>query len=138
MDRFKKSDWVVGIGAIILFVSVFLEWFKVSGGAGVPGFSLKIGISGWDASKLTILIFLFALAAIAIVVLSVADVDLSAIPVPMSVIVMALGGVSLLIVILRIIIHQTGLGISYGIFVSLVAAAAVLVGGFLMQRESAY
>lgn len=138
MDRFDKSDWVTGIGGLVLLISVFLEWFKVSGGAAIPGFSLNIGISGWDATKLTILIFLFALAAIAVVVLRVADVDLSMIPIPMSIVVMALGGVSLLIVILRLVIHQSGLGISYGIFVALIAAAAVTVGGFLMRQDEGY
>jgi hypothetical protein len=135
MDRVKTSDWLVGIGGLVLLISMFLEWFKVKGLGGVPGFSMNIGISGWDATKLCILIFIFSLAFMAVVVLRVMDVDLSAIPIPMSVVVMALAGISLLIIILRIFIHQSGLGVSYGIFVSLVAGAVVLAGGILMQRE---
>jgi hypothetical protein len=137
-DRIQPSDWVAGIGGLILFISIFLEWYKVKGLGGVTGFSLNIGISGWDATKLTIFIFLFALAAMAVVGLRIADVDLSAIPVPMGIIVMGLGGVSLLIIVIRVFIKQSGLGVSYGIFVSLIAAAAVLVGGVLMQREEVY
>lgn len=128
-ERVQVSDWVSGIGAIILLISVFLEWYKVS----VMGFSA--GGSGLDATKLCIIIILAALAAIAIVILRIADVDLDAIPVPMSFVMMGLGGISALIVILRILIHQKGLGVSYGIFISLVASAAVIVGGVLMQRE---
>jgi hypothetical protein len=135
MDRVKTSDWLVGIGGLVLLISVFLEWFHVKGLGGITGFSVKVGVSGWDASKLTILIFLFALACMAVVVLRVLQVDLSVIPVPLSLIVMGLAGISLLIIILRIFIHQSGLGVSYGIFVSLVAGAVLLAGGILMQRE---
>jgi hypothetical protein len=135
MDRVKTSDWLVGIGSLVLLISVFLEWFKVKGLGGVSGFSLNIGISGWDATKLCILIFLFSLLTIAVVVIRVLDVDLSAIPIPMSLVVIGLAAISLLIVILRIFIHQSGLGVSYGIFVSLVAGGVVLAGGILMQRE---
>ena len=135
-ERVQPSDWVTGIGGLILLISIYLDWYNV--GFGVSGFGGSVGISGWNATKLTLIIFLLALVAITVVVLRVVDVDLSAIPIPMSVVVMACGGVSLLIVILRILIKQTGLGLSYGIFVSLIAAAAVLVGGVLMQREDAY
>ena len=135
MDRVKTSDWLVGIGSLVLLISVFLEWFKVKGLGGVAGFSMNIGISGWDATKLSILIFIFSLAAIAVVVLRILEVDLSAIPIPMSLVVMGLAGISLLIIILRIFIHQSGMGVSYGIFVSLVAGAVVLAGGVMMQRE---
>ena len=135
MDRVKTSDWLVGIGSLGLLISVFLEWFKVKGLGGVAGFSMNIGISGWDATKLSILIFIFSLAAIAVVVLRILEVDLSAIPIPMSLVVMGLAGISLLIIILRIFIHQSGMGVSYGIFVSLVAGAVVLAGGVMMQRE---
>lgn len=131
-ERVQLSDWVAGIGAIILFISVFLDWFKFS----INGLGMSVGgASGVDASKLCYLIVLFALAAMAIVVLRIVDVDLSMIPVPMAVVAMILGGISLLIVILRMVIHQDFLSLSYGIFVSLVAAVAVVVGGFLMQRE---
>jgi len=135
MDRVKTSDWLVGIGNLVLLISVFLEWFKVKGLGGVAGFSMNIGISGWDATKLSILIFIFSLAAIAVVVLRILEVDLSDIPIPMSLVVMGLAGISLLIIILRIFIHQSGMGVSYGIFVSLVAGAVVLAGGVMMQRE---
>jgi hypothetical protein len=134
MDRVKTSDWLVGIGGLVLLISVFLEWFHFKGITGLIGVSVG-GPSGWSATKLCILIFLFALACMAVVVLRVLQVDLSVIPVPLSLIVMGLAGISLLIIILRIFIHQSGLGVSYGIFVSLVAGAVLLAGGILMQRE---
>jgi hypothetical protein len=135
-ERVQPSDWVTGIGGLILFISVFLDWFKISfGGIGVGGVG---GASGVDATKLCYLIVLLALIVIAVVVLRVVEVDLDAIPIPMSVVVMAAGGLSLLIIIVRMVIHQDFLSLSYGIFVSLVAAIAVVVGGVLMQREDMY
>ncbi|MBU4178645.1 MAG: hypothetical protein KKB90_10575 [Actinobacteria bacterium] len=132
-ERVQPSDWVTGIGGFILFISVFLDWFKFSiGGLGMSGVG---GASGVDATKLCYLIALLALVVIAVVVLRIVEVDLDAIPVPMSVVVMAAGGLSLLIVVLRMVIHQDFLSLNYGVFISLVAAIAVLVGGVLMQRE---
>lgn len=135
-DRVMPSDWVTGIGALILFISIFLSWYSYEG----------IGGSGWDATKLTIIPLLCSLAAIAIVVLRIVDVDMSAIPVPMAFIVIGLGGLSTLIVLIRLLIKPSiGVGpvkftpgLSYGIFISLLAAIAVLVGGILMQREEMY
>ncbi len=135
-DRVQVSDWVTGIGGLVLFISIWLDWFKAAGFGGIYGGS--VGLSGMQASKLCLLILLFSLIAIAVVVLRIVEVDLDAIPVPMSAVVMAAGGLSLLIVVLRMIIHQDFLSLSYGIFVALIAAIAVVVGGVLMQREDMY
>ncbi len=135
-DRVQPSDWVTGIGGLFLFISIWLDWFKV--GLGLPGYGGSVGLSGMSATKLCLLILLFALIAIAVIVLRIMEVDLDAIPVPMSVVVMAAGGLSLVIVILRMVIHQEFLSLSYGIFIALIAAIAVVVGGVLMQREDMY
>jgi len=134
-ERVQPSDWVTGIGGLVLFISIWLDWFKVGFG-GVYGAS--VGASGMTATKLCLLILLFSLIAIAVVVVRILEVDLDAIPVPMSLVVMAAGGLSLLIVVLRMIVHQDFLSLSYGIFVALIAAIAVVVGGVLMQREDMY
>ena len=135
-ERVQPSDWVVGIGGLILFISIWLDWFKVS--LGMPGYGGSVGLSGMSATKLCLLILLFALIAVAVVILRVVEVDLDAIPVPMAVVVMAAGGLSVLIVVLRMVIHQDFLSLSYGIFIALIAAIAVVVGGVLMQREEMY
>jgi len=137
-ERIQTSDWIAGIGSLILLISVFLEWYHVGGSVG--GFGFKVGVSGWDGTKLAILVFLASLAGLAIVVLRVVEVDLSMIPVPISVIMLGLGGVSALIVLIRILIkpHSAGVSISYGIIVAFLAAIAVAVGGALMLREEAY
>lgn len=135
-ERVQPSDWVAGIGALILLISVFLSWYSVSG----------IGISGWDGTKWSILVLLCAMGAIAIVVLRVVDVDLGALPFPIAYVMLGLGGLSTLIVVLKILLRPGGsllgavyrVGISYGIFVSLIASVAVLVGGILMMREEPY
>ncbi|MDD5748417.1 MAG: hypothetical protein PHP64_05150 [Actinomycetota bacterium] len=136
-DRLQKSDWVSGIAALVLLISVFLEWYHVGGGYGTFGF--KVGASGWDATNLSIIVFLISLVAIAIVVLRVVGVDLSAIPVPMSVVLLALGGISTLIVLIRIVFRPHGVGvtasISYGIIVAFLASIVVAIGGALRLRE---
>lgn len=135
MDRIKVSDWISGIGGILLFISVFLEWFNIS----YQGFTVKgTGASGWDATKLSLILILSAIVIMGIVVLRILDIDLSVIPVPMSLIIMALGAICCLIVVLRIFIHQDFLGVSYGIFISLAATVAVIAGGAVMQREGMY
>ena len=132
-ERISVPDWVAGIASLILLISVFLEWYHVG------AFGFRAGGSGWDATKLAILVFLMALASIAIVALRIAQFDLSMIPIPIGVILLGLGGLSALIVLIRIIIRPGGggitLSVSYGIFIALLAAIAVAVGGAMMIRE---
>ena len=62
-------------------------------------------------------------------------------PIPEALVVMVLGGLSVIFVLIRIIAKPNGAGIvhvgyAFGIFLTLIAAAVVTLGGFLKNSES--
>lgn len=123
MNRLGLTDWLVGLGGGLLFISVFLGWFNYRGHL----------VGGFDATKLTVPILLFGLALIAMVVLRAREADFNAVPV--AVLVIGMGVLALLVIFLRLFVHQKELGVSYGIFISLVAGAIVVLGGVRMLKE---
>jgi hypothetical protein len=126
----SRATWIAAGGALILFISVFLSWY----GASVAGFS--VSVNGWDAVDLAKLVALLALIALGVCLIELFMPAVS-LPVPASLIVIACGGLSVLCVLLKILDKPgSGLGLKYGIFVALIAAAATTYGGYLKMQEA--
>jgi hypothetical protein len=113
---------LAGAGAAVLLVSLFLRWFSDEGFAQ----------SGWDAHDGDRLVALFAVVALAVVGLEVFGSQL-ALPVERADLLAACGVLSLLVVVLRLL-DQSRFG--PGIWLALVASAAVTAGG-LLERGAA-
>ena len=127
----SRATWIAAGGALVLFISVFLSWYGVS----VAGFSVTA--SGWDAVDLAKFVALLALIVIAVIVIEL-FVPTVTLPLPASLIIIACGGLSVLCVLLKIIDKPgSGLGLKYGIFVALIAAAVTTYGGYLKMQEAA-
>jgi hypothetical protein len=150
-----RSVLVSGIGAIVLLVSVFLNWYSatVSVSGGLAGFGGRsASASGWDTTDVAKLVALLALVAIAAwaIELFVPDVTL---PVPAWMIAGGAGALAVLLVLFRIIskphgAHSTSIslpnvqihvdvGTSFGIWLALVAAIATVAGAYLRMNEPA-
>jgi hypothetical protein len=114
------SRWLAGGGALVLLISLFLDWF------GTAGYSE----TGWDALDGDKLVGLFALVALVLVGLELFGATIS-LPVEPALVVLACGALSLLIIVLRFIDLS---GFKYGIFVALLSAAALTVGGWLEHQ----
>ena len=112
-----SSRWLAGGGALVLLISLFLDWF------GADGYSE----TGWDALDGDKLVGLFALVALVIIGLELFGATLS-LPVDPSLVVLACGALSLMIIVLRFIDLSN---FKYGIFIALLAAIALTVGGWL-------
>jgi hypothetical protein len=135
-----RSLWISAGGALVLLISVFLRWYSVSV-EGLGGFSVSAGISGWDATDLSKLVALAALVA-----LGAWAVELFApatrLPYSAWAIAGGAGAFALLLVLFRILdkpgSEGTGVSIdtSYGIWVALLASAAVVGGAYLRMKES--
>lgn len=125
----KRSTWIAGGGAVVLLISTFFSWWKVS----ALGFS--VNASGWDTGALGKLVFFVALIAIALVVVDHMKVDISQLPVPVSLAVLGCGALSLLLVIIRYIDTPDGVSRAWGIYVAIVAAAVLTYGGWLKLQE---
>jgi hypothetical protein len=115
------SRWLAGGGALVLLVSLFLSWFDTNG----------YSQTGWDAFDGDRLIGLFALVAIALVGLDLFGAVLR-LPVDPAQLLLGCGGLSLFIVVLRLIDLS---GFQPGIYLAFVAAAALTAGGWLELRD---
>ena len=125
----KRSTWIAGGGAVVLLISTFFSWWKVS----ALGFS--VNASGWDTGALGKLVFFVALIAIALIVVDYMKVDISQLPIPVSLAVLGCGALSLLLVIIRYIDTPDGVSRAWGIYVAIIAAAVLTYGGWLMRQE---
>jgi hypothetical protein len=136
-SRLTTGDIVAGVGGIVLLISLFLPWYGVSSGP------ISITGSGWETlGFIDILLFLISVAVIAIVVAKA----LGALPgdVPAPVILLGLGGLAVLLVLYRIIDipvdgdipDSVDLSRKIGIFIALIAAAAVTYGGWRTNTEA--
>jgi hypothetical protein len=142
MSRLGRNDWFVIGGMLLLFLALFLPWFRsevvedlmdemARQLGGDPG-DTDTGVRGWEFTLGWLSWLLTALAA-ALVVLKLIDIEP---PLPVGLSVMALGGVATLFVLIRLIDAPTFLDRSYGVLVGLLGAALVAFGGYLENAET--
>jgi hypothetical protein len=128
----KRSTWLTGGGAVVLLISTFFSWGKVSLGP------ITLNVSGWDTGALGKLVFFAGLATLILEALREAGIELPA-TVPESLVLIALGSLATIFVLIRVIsipdtfFATAGRGI--GIFISLIAAVALIVAGLLRAAE---
>jgi len=147
MSKMSRYDWVVVAGALIFFIALFLPWYRLAlpqdildalakglrvNEADISGLSQN----GWHYG-VDIIVWLFTLlAATLVVVKGLRDLKL-ALPVPEGIVVMTLGLVAFVLVLFRLVFlpaaafHRAG-----GVWLALLAAAAVALGGFLKNAET--
>jgi hypothetical protein len=138
-SRLTPADMIAGVGGIVLLISLFLPWYGVS--VDVAGFSASESASGWEVlSFIDILLFLCAVVAIGVVAAR-AGGSLPA-DVPAGVVLLAVGALALLLVLFRIIDIPAGdvrdevdLSRKLGIFIALLASAAVAYAGWRANAE---
>ena len=126
----ERATWISGL---VLSISVFTDWYAGSGAVGPT-----IAVIGWHTGTLGKLVFFIGLAVIALVALREAGIELPP-TVPESLIVIALGSLSTIFVLIRLIsipdefLPASGRGI--GIWISLLASLAVIGAGVLTASE---
>jgi hypothetical protein len=126
----SRATWIALGGAVVLFISVFISWYKIS----IAGFSASR--SGWDSVDTAKLVALLALIAIAAIVIEL-FVPTVTLPLPASLIVIAAGGLAVLLVLLKILDKPASqLSLAWGIFVALIAAAVTAYGGYAKMNEA--
>jgi hypothetical protein len=139
LNRVRTGELLAGVGGGVLLVDLFLvKWFghhEQTRGARIPT-SVLPDVNGWHSLDNTRwLLLLTALAALALVYLT-ARHRAPALPVAASVIATVLGALATLFVLYRVIDHPAdGLTAQVGLFLGLVAAAAVFAGGYLAMRD---
>ena len=119
------------ISALVFALSSFMGWYALAG----PGFTLSV--IGWHTGTIGKLVFFVGLAALVLLVLSVTGFELPP-AVPLGAVVAAIGGVGLVLVIVRVIDVPepfTGTGRGIGIWISLAAGGLLVLAGFLKASE---
>jgi hypothetical protein len=143
--RIRFGDMVAGIGGAVLILSLFLDWYSLKG-KGLAASAGSEGLSGWEAlGFIDILLFLIGLIAIAVAVLRAANSMPRQLPASPGLIVLALGALAVLLVLFRIVSsgdfghpevsNFIDSSPAFGIFISLLSAIAVAVGGWLTWNE---
>ena len=142
LSRLRQGEKIAGIAGILLLVFMFLPWYGLGGQLGQFGAAAGIDtdVSAWGAyDLLDLLLFLIAAVAIAQAVLT-ASQNSPALPISANVITTAAGGLGTLLILYRIL-NQPGpndvIDVKFGVFLGLLACAAIAFGGFkAMQDET--
>jgi hypothetical protein len=137
--RIGGRFWSIGelltlISGLVLAVSAFTDWYAGSESGG----AFTLSVIGWHTGALGKLVFFVGLAVLALWALREAGIELPA-TLPDSLVVIALGSLGTIFVLIRLIsipdrfLPATGRGI--GIWISLLAALAVIVAGLIRASE---
>ena len=125
----KRSTWVAGGGAIVLLLSTFFAWWKVS----ALGFS--VNASGWDTGALGKLVFLMALIAIALVIVDHQKIELSWLPVQVPLVLMGASILAVLFVLMRFVDTPDHVDWAWGLYLALIASLVTAYGAFMKVQE---
>jgi hypothetical protein len=125
----ERVTWLAGL---ILMLSTLMDWYTGSGQG------IQLAVIGWHTGVLGKLVFFIGLAVLAIVVLRESGIELPP-SVPESLVILGLGAAATICVLIRVIsipdsvLPADGRGV--GIWISLIAALGVIVGGLLRAAE---
>jgi hypothetical protein len=151
INKLSRAEQIIGVAAIVFILSTFLPWFSIS----VDGFGVSQSESGngWDVGFLWGRFpALLALAMLVVIILDkLTSVELPDPPVSWGQIHLGLGVLIAFLVILKLIIGEDGgassaelalmddFGIeisrAWGLFVAVLAAIGLAVGGFFKFQE---
>lgn len=123
---------LAGLAGLVLALSALMGWYVGSGDG------LTISVIGWHTGTLGKLVFFLGLGVVLLVILREAGIELPS-AVPASLVVIALGSLATIFILIQLVsisdrfLPADGRGI--GIWISLVAAVAVVLAGLLQAGE---
>jgi len=130
--------WALGgrlawVAALVLALSAFTDWYAGPNTAGPT-----LAVIGWHTGVLGKLVFFIGLALLALAALREFGFELPP-SVPESLVVIAFGSLAMIFVLIRLISIPDSIpppaGRGIGIWISLLAALAVIVAGLLRASE---
>jgi len=149
IGRLSRADRVIGASALAFFVILFfLPWYGGSASSSLGNVSVRASLNGWHSFHNSRWIWLITIVvALTFVYASARGLPLAS-PVPLSAVVTALGALSTVLILYRIVHHAGGsesgtvagvhysstYGIEVGIWLGLLAAIGVTYGGYLAMR----
>jgi hypothetical protein len=141
-SKLKFGDMIAGGAGLVLFISLFLDWYTVS--AKAFGFTASAGGNAFDALGIgKVFLLLVVVVAIGTAVIRATGTQLN-LPVPLSVVVLGAGALASLYILFRIFVDPvdvpsgiSGVDVSrsIGIYLAFLSALAITAGGYLSTRE---
>jgi hypothetical protein len=132
LSKLKKGQMVVLGAGILLFINTFIPWYRVS-------FDYGAGIGGswnWNAWHFFLAWFgsLLAIAAAVLIALKVfANMKINAGPLKAEHLAFALGALGFLFIFIKLLVDLHYMFV--GLWIGLIASAALVVGAFLAMKE---
>lgn len=145
-DRLSTGEKIAGGSAVLLFIFMFFDWFSVdvSVNTGTFAGSASEGGNAWEAfSVIDLVLLLTVVVAVAVAVIRLSDALVEP-PVSLNAIAAVLGGLSVLLIVYRIIDTPDagsfpGVSVdvspSIGIFLGLIAAVGIAYGSYRAMQE---
>jgi hypothetical protein len=142
--RLRTGELVAGVSGLALLIIMFLPWFGLDFGGGEALEDLGVSVTvpevsedfnAWESFDfIDLVLFVTAVVAIGLAVATATSQTVN-VPVATSAITAGLGILSTVLVIYRIIDPVGEADRRYGIFLGLIAAAGVAVGGWMSMQE---
>jgi hypothetical protein len=135
LNKLSTADKVIGASAILFLLALFMPWYGLAGGSN----------NGWDYFLTGILPLLIAAAMVAVIAIQrFTTTELPRPPIPWSQIHLIAGAVIVVLLLLRVLItsdvevlgESFDLDREYGLWIALIAAIGLGVGGYLKNQES--
>jgi NADH:ubiquinone oxidoreductase subunit 6 (subunit J) len=135
LNKLSTADQVIGASAILFLLALFMPWYGLAGGSN----------NGWDYFLTGILPLLIAAAMVAVIAIQrFTTTELPKPPIPWSQIHLIAGAVIVVLLLLRVLItsdvevlgESFDLDRKYGLWIALIAAIGLGLGGYLKNQES--
>jgi hypothetical protein len=140
----RRGELIAAVSGIALFIIMFLSWFggsiEVEGVGEVDlGLAEAVGVdttfNAWQAFDfIDIVLLVTVIVAVGLAVLGAAGSSVN-LPVAASALTAGFGILSTLLILYRIIDTPFGAGREYGVYLGLIAAAGVAIGGWMAMQE---
>jgi hypothetical protein len=146
-SRLSEGELIAGIAGVVLLIDLWFDWYGVNvtaGGGLLKGFTIGASANAWQSFGLIdIILFLVALIAIGVAVLRALN-RLPEMPWPPATIVTIAGGIAVLLILFRLIdtpvdthgVEGVDVSRRFGIWLGLLAAAAITYGGWRAMQEA--
>jgi hypothetical protein len=142
MDRLSMGEKIAGGSAVLLFIFMFFDWFKVEVSSGDGLFSVSAGGNAWESfSTIDIVLLIAVIVAVGVAVLRMTDAVFEP-PFSLNAAVAILGGIAVLLVLYRIIdppldtdIPGVDISRAIGVYLGLLASAGIAYGGYRAMQE---
>jgi hypothetical protein len=143
VNRLRGGERIAAIGGVALFIFMFFTWFEAPGLDQVPdtglggAFKEQLSANAWESFDfLDIIMFLTVIASVGLAVMTMTQRSVN-LPVAASAITAGLGILSTVLIVYRILnpIGDPNFDRKIGLFLGLIAAAAVAYGGWRSMQE---